>query len=312
MSIQYRQTGVALITVLLVVFLATIAATALSSVQQLTLRRSTLHLHLHQARLYALGAEQWATAILQRDRRDNNTDHLGEDWASLPPALPVEGGSISGHLEDLQGRFHLNNLLNSEGEIDPVWLAHLERLLEHLELESGLTQAIVDWIDPDQTTRFPDGAEDETYLGLDPPYLSANAVLLSVSELRLIKGINQEAYNKLAPLISTLPSGTAINVNTVIKAPVLAALSEELDLVSAQELIDDRERNGYNSVDAFLKAAALADFPIPKDNLSVASGYFQLRVQVQVGSARATLNSVFSRPDQSEPRILMRNFGSDH
>ncbi len=157
MNKQHRQTGVALITVLLVVFLATIAATALSSVQQLTLRRSTLHLHLHQARLYTLGAEQWAMSILQRDRRDNDTDHLGEDWASLPPALPVEGGSISGHLEDLQGRFHLNNLINSEGELDPVWLGHLERLLEHLELESGLAQAIVDWIDADPTMSHGEG-----------------------------------------------------------------------------------------------------------------------------------------------------------
>jgi type II secretory pathway component PulK len=98
--VVHRQSGVALLTVLLVVFLASVAAISLASVQQLAIRRSTLLLHQQQAHLYALGAEQWAAAILVRDLKDNQTDHLNETWATLPPALPVEGDVLEYEEQD--------------------------------------------------------------------------------------------------------------------------------------------------------------------------------------------------------------------
>jgi general secretion pathway protein K len=112
---------VALITVLLIVFLATIAATSLAVLQQLAIRRSTVLQHQQQARLYTLGAEQEAMVILARDRQRNETDHPGEDWANLPPALPLEGGAITVRLTDLQGCFNLNNLWRpAPGERSPT------------------------------------------------------------------------------------------------------------------------------------------------------------------------------------------------
>ena len=95
------QAGVALITVLLIVFLASVTATSLATLQQLAIRRSAVLQHQQQARLYTLGLEQWAMVILARDRQDNETDHRGEEWAKLPMMLPVEGGELSGRLSDL-------------------------------------------------------------------------------------------------------------------------------------------------------------------------------------------------------------------
>ena len=59
-----RQGGVALITVLLIVFIASIAATSLAALQQRAIRRSTVLMHQQQARLYTLGAEQEAVIVL--------------------------------------------------------------------------------------------------------------------------------------------------------------------------------------------------------------------------------------------------------
>ncbi len=111
--------GVALITVLLIVFMASVAAASLMTLQGFTLHRSTLLLNQQQARLYTLGAEQWAMALLKRDlsndlEQNERVDTLQEDWAMIPPSLPVEGGSINGRIEDLQGRFNLNNLLRTK------------------------------------------------------------------------------------------------------------------------------------------------------------------------------------------------------
>jgi general secretion pathway protein K len=336
-----KQTGVALITVLLVVFLAATAAAALASVQQLAIRRSGLLLHQQQARFYALGAEQWAAVILQRDLAESQTDHLSEEWATLPPVLPVEGGGISGYIEDLQGRFNLNNLLSRpssvsknakaaqtsaaptmDGNINGAQLKALRRLLEIIELDPDIAQAIADWIDSDQDPRFPGGAEDGEYLGRIPPYPAANRPLLGISELRLIRGIDQDTYARLAPYICALPvdsqssNGTPLNLNTTT-APVLAAVAD-IELGQAESLLGERKPGGYASVDDFLAATKLAESTLNKDNLAVTSRHFLVRVEAEVGNGRAFLTSVLQRSEkvpqegaESNTRILLRSFGHD-
>ena len=355
------QTGVALITVLLIVFLASIAAVSLATLQQLAIRRSTVLLHQQQARLYTLGAEQWATIILARDRQKNETDHPGEEWASLPPTLPIEGGTITARLTDLQGCFNLNNVwrpaaggqspaatqsdedkdkdkdepqdsadseANAESKsspakpklpkpaestgnagLEPAQIKMLQRLLESLELKPALAQAIADWTDPDPDPQFPDGAEDSDYTVLNPAYLAANRPFLSASELRLVKGVDREAYDKLAPVVCALPPGTPLNVNTA-RAPVLAVLGEEaLKPADIERLLEDRPAEGYKNVDEFLNAAKLTVEAPVKALLSTASQYFLLRAEARVGDGRAMLYSMLYR-DENGVRVLRRNFGN--
>ena len=357
-----RQVGVALITVLLIVFIASIAATSLAALQQRAIRRSTVLIHQQQARLYTLGAEQEAMIVLIRDLQNSETDHPGEEWANLPLTLPVEGGAIMARISDLQGCFNLNNLWRpapgelqaptpnarreappGEGEkeqepaeegadatskkpspippkpaqpdkpaakaaLDPAQLKWLQRLLERLELKPELAQAVADWIDPDSDPLFPDGAEDGEYTVLNPPYLAANRPLVSASELRLLKGADQEVYDKLAPYVCALPSGVPLNVNTAL-APLLAALGDGLTLKDVERLLESRPEAGYKNVDEFLNAAKLTvDAPV-KAGLSVASRYFLLRAEARVGDGRALLYSTLYR-DENGVRVLRRSFGN--
>jgi general secretion pathway protein K len=354
------QGGVALITVLLIVFLASIAATSLATLQQLAIRRSTVLQHQQQARLYTLGAEQWAMIILARDRQQNETDHPGEEWANLPPTLPVESGTLTARLTDLQGCFNLNNLWrpaagerspspdeppedkdqkepqdpadaeadakakptpaqpkppksdesSNKAGVESAQIKVLQRLLETLELKPGLAQAIADWIDPDADPQFPDGAEDSDYTVLNPAYLAANRPFLSVSELRLVKGVDRETYNKLAPVVCALPPGAPLNVNTAL-APVLAALDEEeLRPADLESLLKNRPAEGYKNVDDFLNAAKLTTVEAPvKALLSTDSQYFLLRAEARVGDGRAMLYSMFYR-DENGVRVLRRRFGN--
>jgi len=330
-----HQAGIALLTVLLIVFLASITATHLAFLQQLTIRRSTLFEHQQQAFLYTLGAEQWATVILKRDNR--NKDDLNEPWAKLPPALPIQGGYLTGQLQDLQGRFNINNLLkisandqsrkghyerqrtqnmvipNTGEAIDETQFETLRRLLSILELEPELAQAIADWLDPDQEPRFPGGAEDSDYVTQTPPYLAANRSMVNLSELRLIKGINKEVYAKLIPYLSTLPPGTALNVNTA-PPPVLAALSDEIGLARAENLVDTRDKgtqHNYDRVNDFLETLNIEEETFATIPLAVSSHYFLLQAQAQVGESRALLRSIIHRSDSGNLQILLRHFGND-
>ncbi len=343
----HRQRGVALITVLLIVFLASVAAVSLASLQQLAIRRSAVFLHQQQARLYTLGAEQMAIIILTRDRQKNDIDHPHEAWALLPPILPVAGGTLTARISDLQGGFNLNNLwrpapgapvrpaakpdtqpsdpkpadetrktpaptvaTTAKAALEPAQLSVLQRLLESLALPPELALAIADWIDPDAEPRFPDGAEDSDYAVLNPAYLAANRPFVSVSELRLVKGVDQEAFAQLQPVVRALPPGTPVNINTA-PALVLAALGKDgPKLADVSHLLQERPGDGYQSVDAFLNAAKLTTVEAPiKALLSVNSQYFLLQAEARVGDGRAMLYSMLYR-DPNGVRVLQRAFGS--
>ncbi|HXH03414.1 MAG TPA: type II secretion system minor pseudopilin GspK [Candidatus Competibacteraceae bacterium] len=311
-----RQCGVALLTVLLVVFLAALTAASLAELQQLAIRRHTLLAHQRQARLYTLGGEQWAALILRRDRKDNPIDHLGEAWATLKPVLEVEGGVLSGAIADQQSLFNLNNLVDQDGKRDPNMVAVLQRLLELLELDPALAGAILDWIDPDQEQTDPGGAEDSIYLVQTPPYLAANRPFQNRSELRLVRGFDAASYAKLAPYVTALPQGTRLNVNT---APtlLLAALSRRLDPGELEGALAQRRRRGFTTLQEFLGAAKLAD-PVIRDQnllpnyLDVASQYFRVRIEAQVGDGRALLTSLLARdPESGNVRVLWRAYADE-
>lgn len=312
-----RRRGVALLTALLAVFLASALAVRLAILQQTAIQRGAAVERHTQLLGYLLGAEQWALAVLARDRRDDGgrdtaVDHLDEPWARLAPSLSLPGGALRGSLSDLQGRLNVNNLAAERSAAERS-LVRLRRLLTLIEFDPQPVDALADWIDPDQAERL-GGAEDGVYAIREPAYLSANRPLADLSELRLIGGVDAALYRRLLPLLSALPTPTPVNVNTA-PAEVLAALADGLDLNRAAALVKRRDEQPFASVAEFWHAARLAPGDVSGDNLAVSSDYFLLRVQVTLGNAQARLSSVLWRGDAASGlhsgRVVARSFGTD-
>ena len=292
-----KQQGVALVTALLVVAIATTAAVAMASRQQLDIRRTGSLLHSEQAWAYVVGAENWAIVVLRRDREDSDIDTLGEDWSTQPPVSFVEGGSIYGRLIDLQSRFNVNNLVIG-GEPSEENIAYYRRLLNLLDLDEALADALVDWIDDDIDVRFPDGAEDESYLLLETPYRAANRPLTDISELRLVKGYTAEVMATLQPYLVALPGSTPVNVNTA-DAVVLAALADNLGNSDGEALIDARGEDGFDTVDNFKQEPVLNAKQIEDSLLDVSTQWFLMVSQSDIGRGRARLASLIQRTDDA-------------
>ena len=299
----FRQRGVALITALLVVSLVTVIAVAMATRQHIDVRLTGNLLHGEQAYDYALGAESWARVILRRDDNESTHDSLDEDWATALPPLSVEGGQVSGKIEDLQGRFNINNLFLQDGKASEADVAYFRRLLEILKLEPNLTDALLDWIDADINVRFPDGAEDENYLSGSIPYRTANRPLVSTSELRLVAGFDPNAIRLLEPYITALPARTLINVNTAPPV-VLLALHKDLTPSEVDALIAGRGETGYPTVQAFMSQDALAGRELA-ELVDVRSNYFLVHTNVIVGQGQAHLESLVAR-DKGKTRVLFR------
>jgi len=284
------ESGVALITAMLITALVSLVALDLVSRQQLDIRRTSNLLDQDQAWLYCLGMEAWSSRILARDATRGPIDHLHEEWAMQLPPLPVEGGGLIGELIDQQGLFNLNNLLHG-GAIDPAEMARFQRLLIGLEIPAdvaeGLAHALADWLDADQDRRFPGGAEDQDYLMLRPAYRAANAPFRSVSELRLVKGFVPKIYRAVSPFVTVLPERTPININTA-PLPVIVSLVPDLRPMEAAAILEGRGAQGYQNVGVLQQHPALAGkgaFLSQGAGISVASRWF-------MGHGRATVGRV--------------------
>ena len=303
------QSGVALLTALLVVALATVAAVAMTTRQQLDVRRTGNLLHSEQAWAYVLGAESWARVVLARDARDSKVDNLAEDWAIQVPASFVEGGSVVGRVIDLQGRFNVNSLV-VKGKADSLAVERYKRLLRTLNLDESLADALVDWLDTDINSRFPGGAEDETYQLLNPPYRAANRLMADISELGLVKGYDKKVMDKLLggatgiPFVTALPESTAINVNTA-SAEVITTLANGLSITDAEAIIEARGDTGFEKADDFLRHPLLSGLGTDPATVTVQSQWFLLVSKADVGQGRVKLASLLQR-DTRTTRVIRR------
>ena len=300
-----RQRGVALLTALLVVALATVAAVAMVSRQQVDIRRTENLLDADQIRFYLYGIEGWAGKILEKDRQDNNVDDLGEAWATHLPPIPVENGQLTGYIADAQGLFNLNNLVNGD-TVSAVDLQRFRRLLAGLNLQPSLADAVVDWIDSDVNPTVPDGAEDDYYLGLTPAHRAADHTLTQASELMAVKGFDAATYRALAPYVVALPKRTDINLNTA-PAQVIMTLADGITLDAAKQFVANRPTKGYASVDAALQAPLFGGRNIQRIGLSVASSYFVIMSDIRFGRLEQRFRSLLVRADNGATTVIARS-----
>jgi general secretion pathway protein K len=300
------QRGVALVMAIIVVAIGTMIAVNLIWRGTLDLRRTESALAADQGLMYVQGAEAWAADILRQDLVDSpESDHLGEQWAIELPPLPVDGGAITGRLEDLQGRFNLNNLVGADGKESTLARRQFERLLVSVEADPALAGAVIDWLDPDTELRFPSGGEDVVYSDGDPPYRTANSMITSTSELMAIAGFDRDTYRRLAPYITVLPQGTKLNVNTASDV-VLASLSDDIDISTATSLVEQRGEAEFVDINGTFEGLVEPDVLKEIDGVTE---HFLLTATVTLGKNQLTMRSVLQRDRSGITRSVFRSFG---
>ncbi len=288
---------------MLITALAGSVAAGLSWNNALDVRRTMVMLFRDQAIQVAVGSEGWVRSILLDDKENTTSDHLGEVWATEIPALPIDSeaveGEIFGRIEDLQGRFNINNLLDGNGGIDKPSLEQFQRLLASLGLDPRLANIAADWLDADQIESIPDGAEDPLYSALIPAYRTADQALVNVTELAALDGMDRESFELLLPHVTALPGRTAINVNTATAA-VLQSLGPNFEPSDAEGLLQLREEGGIDDYETVF--APLVD-PDLLPWITNTTSFFRLNAIVQIDTVRISLFTVLYR-DPNSPDIV--------
>ncbi len=314
-----KQRGVALITAILMVALATILAVDIAYRGYLDQRRTMTTLALDQSYQLALGAEAWAADTLAQDYKDNpKVTSFAQKWATPIPPIPVDGGEIQGQLEDMGGRFNLNNLAETDPKKRDAYIKQFKNLLAILQLEPEWADKLVDWIDSDSNPTYPDGGEDDAYSSLQPPYLTANVTITRVSELLALKGFGLERFRRLEPFVSALPPGTPINLCTAPGA-VLDSFGSALRQFSLDAKFLARQRTSAcfpepKDLQTALSASSEEESKRVADPkiASTTSNNFRATIVVTLGSFEFTLYSHLLRsPTGDSTAAVFRSFGTD-
>jgi general secretion pathway protein K len=303
-----RQRGIALITALVVVAIATGMAAAIIWRTGLDTRRTATLVQGDQAMEYALGAEAWAEQILARDGRKNpGVTALNQTWAQQLPPLPVDGGQILGKIEDLQGRFNINNVTTPNG------LNQFRNLLVALGQDPALATAVAQWMTAAAAGAGGD-ATDDYYSRLQPAYLTGQMNMQSISELLLVKGFTPAVYAQVSPYLCALPlqpgggpagvsASTTVNLNTA-SGPVMQALSPDMTADVVSQIIGER---GSRTFSQSSPPAVIAPFKLTGQGYD--SNYFLVTVTAQIGTTRVTLYSLLYR-NNNEVTAIRRTFGT--
>lgn len=286
------QRGVALITVLLVLALATVTIVSMSGERQLDIRRTENQLRGDQAWAYAHSLESWAATRL----RDG-------DWQK-PLRLSEDGEvELRANIGELQGKINLNNLI-VDGEVSEADVERMQRLLKQLELRTELMDAILDWMDADGEIRYPFGAEDEVYSRKHPPRRAGNLPFADVGELMLVEGMTPEIFDKLRPYVYAVPGYAPINVNTA-PPQILRCLA---DKISADQAASIYRAGGkpFGELADFFKDEAVIGLGIGKHGLSVESTFFLLAGSVDMGRARLRFETYLQKQTDGNAAVVRR------
>lgn len=306
-----KERGVALITAIVLVAIATVLAVHIGTRASLDMRRTAGLVALDQGWHVALGAEAWAIEVLKDDAEDSQNDNLSEAWAQPLPALPVDGGDVRGALEDMQGRFNVNNLVDNEGAVNELAIARFERLLSFAGSDPRWARILADWIDSDTVPGFPDGAEDGAYLAQSPSYRAANGPISTVTEMLALPGMTQDEFQRIRPYIAALPAGTKINICTA-PAPVLAALVQGGTDFGDVELLESNRRDGCFPTIADLQATLdTSVFQALNPAISETSNWFRAVTAVRIGTSELTLYSLIERSSAGGGRTVVRSTGTE-
>lgn len=338
-----RQSGTALITVVLIAAFVIILVMESVKVIQYQKQLSSNLIHRDQAISYLLGMEALAKIWLKKsfEKSKDKTTNLNQPWAQDGLSFPLDGGGMTASVKDMQSCFNLNSIARvappsgSGGSFSNTGFAKatpgqdiFEELISQLNETSGvsakaLAMATRDWLDADINPAGTDGAEDDYYQGMEQPYRTANSPIAHTSELRAMKDFNPKIYSLLLPYVCILPDANVfqINLNTVLQdqAVLLYAVfisnsnNSGITLSDITQALSNRPESGFETVEEFFnefgsKRAQLKD---TKSFFSVKSDYFQVRAKIELGKSRMLMKTLFIKDDKNNFKVVSRYFGKD-
>ena len=311
-----RQRGVAVVTALLLTTLAVSIVASLFWQQQVQVR-SMENQRLHfQTRWILRGGLDLVRLVLRQDKINSPRLTLADGiWATPLAETRLDqfverervqnesfDATIAGQTYDAQSRYNLANLAGGRFPI-PAQVAVFQRLLQNLQLNSSLAQAVAEQVARSQLAGSP---PQGVPTGAQPVAGGGQPMeLVRVEDLLAVSGFTQEAVEKLRDFVIVLPNQAKVNVNTA-PAEVLSALTD-LSLSEAQSLVLARKRTVFLDIGNFkgyLRNSG-KQLMVLDDDVKFVSDYFLVLSRVRLDRAElVSWSLIYRNPGNAKTNIV--------
>ncbi len=299
MILFYRKPqGAALISALFIVALVAAAAVLMELQQRISINRTLNIFQQDDSEFYQQIFTAWAKEALRQNIPIDNQSLFIESSPILMKPWHGNNITLEGHIDDAQGFFNLNHLIDADKipsfqrlllSVDPnltskdafslaqalhLWLAKPNKQSPHIEARHVLTQY---------------------YQKQQPSYRPSHLPMASPSELRLVKGFDTKLYTQLKPYIIALPEITGININHAAP-PVLTTLGEQgLSLPEAQRLFKKLKKQPVTSLREADNDSAILHAKPEKQEITLTSTYFLATCRITVAKQEKIYYSLLRR-----------------
>ncbi|WP_051235354.1 type II secretion system minor pseudopilin GspK [Marinimicrobium agarilyticum] len=329
-----RETGAVLIMALLIVSVVAGLAVKFTADYQLGLAKAESRWLGAQARSHLLAAESIAEFVLSEEMDpDPAVDYYEEGWG-VTQDIQLDGVWVTVAITDAQSYIDLNSLgkdlPDDKAITDPTRYSAAQRrfirLLQTFEDQiplnpaeaAAVVEAIVDWMDTDNTPSGFAGAEADYYIGLETEYQPANQPFSSVDELRLVRHVSEDLMQLIRPYLVVLPGqGQAtvpMNVNTM-PMRLLRTINGENDLtpldpMQVEMLLQDKAQQGfYQDVNTFRGSQIWQSLGVTPNtsDFGVTTSYFMLEAEATINEQRRAMRSILKRQNDTVESIQRKD-----
>jgi general secretion pathway protein K len=315
------QRGVAMVIVMWVILVLSLLIAGFAFTMHVEMQVASFSRKQLKAQMLARGGFEVARMqlILAATKRREPYDGLNQDWATNETLFvdhELGEGKYNVKVADEERKLPINSL-------DENQLKHLVTLTGIDPLDGDvIVDSIQDWREKNDLHRL-NGADNEYYNSLSPPYNAKHAPLDRVEELLLVRGVTREYFvgtpgtpddpgvPGLKDLLTTTTSGH-VNVNTASSLVLQILLGvDESRLQTALTIRDGPDGiPGTDDDQPFSNTGLFGTMPGAQhvEELAVTSEFFRITSTGEVGGAKRTITAIVHRqPGSSNVDIVMWN-----
>ena len=353
MQARSNEKGFILVTILLVIAVLFPLILAFNSKVQLNLIQAENFRNSVQALRLARSGVEGAIGILKAD--DPNYDSKTEKWAQPFPSMSLGDGILTVQIADEDGKIPINNLVGFAQEssvaanpgaattpaqaagqttaaatptatttpqvpndqVDQDLNTRLRSLITRLGGKPEIVDALIDWLDSNDTVTGEEGAEEDYYK--QRGYHCKNGPLDSLDELLLVKGFDKDLLveRKLQDYLTIAPTDGKINVNTA-PVPVLravlgtktATLGAPLNDSDVEDLARYRDTHDLKAPRDVALAVKISQDQVGAITplIKVNSAYFTVNSRYTIGRVTKHVEAMLKRAGSTVTTMSWREF----
>ena len=318
---KFRNKGVVLISILLIVLLLSAVAVTFGNKYLVSLKRAQ-YIEFQSLSLNAFRNVE-AMSLNKIDKFSRfNSSNLTKENPLLTDEIyfEINGATIVGSIDDASNCFNINSLVRAGKEDyqeNKKSMNAFRELMYLAEVDNNVAEEIIDqiidWIDKNSNPRAY-GLEDYYYSGPlhNPREFSGGRLLIDIEELKSIPSVRLVDWDIFKEFFCAYPFATnlKLNINTLDKNNILllTAFFPKIDIKDSEYIIENIPLNGFQDINTFLQAFEDIDLSSPNGEVIFTSDIFNIETVIDYEGYSASSKSTLIYGKNKNGYILSRTY----